>query len=384
MSVTPPFAERPVSPALLKADAQQVAAVAFAQCATAVYLPLITTPIGWLLVVYLSWDRAPHSSALGWAASTTLVWLIELYLLRSITRGGAQLHRHAKTFLITSALNGLCWGLMAVFLMGYSTSLDALLVVVMCGIVAINSQVFIAYPSAFHVQAPVLWVACMVGLLRLPDRGSAVEYAVTYTVFMVLMAYYMKPVAARLSRGISLQLANATLAEQLRIALSAEQHDATTDPLTGQGNRRALDALLARQMAQHERTGQAFSVLMLDIDFFKKINDQHGHQVGDDALRAFALRVREHLRQGDVCTRYGGEEFVVVLPGAALPKAMEVAERIRQAVSRKPLLSEPNVSTTVSIGAASLQPGQSPETVLQAADAAVYAAKRGGRDQVQT
>jgi diguanylate cyclase (GGDEF)-like protein len=78
---------------------------------------------------------------------------------------------------------------------------------------------------------------------------------------------------------------------------------------------------------------------MLDIDFFKNVNDTFGHMIGDDALRAFAQRVREHLRQGDVCARFGGEEFVVVLPRTTLQTALEVAERLRMGVEKSPLLT---------------------------------------------
>jgi len=106
--------------------------------------------------------------------------------------------------------------------------------------------------------------------------------------------------------------------------------------------------------------------------------------IGDDALRAFAQRVREHLRQGDVCARFGGEEFVVVLPRTTLQTALEVAERLRMGVEKSPLLTTPLVAVTVSIGAAALIPNQTAQDLLNASDAAVYAAKRGGRNQVRS
>ena len=359
-------------------------ATGFAQCVMALRRTLATTPMGWALVVWFCWGKVPQPAIFVWLGLTASFWLTNLVLLNWIIRAGSQIQSHARPLLLSAALDGLGWGLIAVFLMGHSLTLDALMVTVLCGITAINSQVYITYLRGFFVQEGVLLAACLAGLMQLSDHPSALDYAVGYSVYIGLMVYYMIPITQRLIAGIGLQIANASLAEQLRVALTVEQRDASTDALTGQGNRRALDALLAHQMEVAAKTGQAFSVLMLDIDFFKKINDDFGHMVGDDALRAFALRVREYLRQGDVCARYGGEEFVIVLPGAPLQKALEVAERIRLGVAQAPLLQTPLLNATVSIGAATLEPGQTLESLLQAADAAMYAAKRGGRNQVQS
>ncbi len=122
---------------------------------------------------------------------------------------------------------------------------------------------------------------------------------------------------------------------------------------------------------------------MLDIDFFKSINDGFGHMTGDDVLRAFVQRVREYLRPGDVCARFGGEEFVVVLPQTTFEEAREVAERLRLGVAQCPLLETPRVQVTVSIGVATLTAEQTVGELLATADAAVYVAKKAGRNQVQ-
>lgn len=174
----------------------------------------------------------------------------------------------------------------------------------------------------------------------------------------------------------------ASLAAQLRVALEKVELDAVTDTLTGQGNRRALDDILRQQAALYISDGKPFPILMLEIDFFKSINDEFGQMVGDDTLRAFSQRVREYLRPGDVCARFGGEEFVVVLPRSTLEAAVQVAERLRQGVAQSPLLAAPMVQVTVSIGVATLLPRQSVADLLAVADAAVYVAKNAGRDQV--
>ncbi|MBV8379198.1 MAG: GGDEF domain-containing protein [Paucibacter sp.] len=184
----------------------------------------------------------------------------------------------------------------------------------------------------------------------------------------------MHRISARIIEGIGLQIANAELAEQLRQALSFSRHQAATDALTGLSNRRVLDELLAT-------TGDApLALLMLDLDHFKEINDRHGHAAGDAVLREFAERVRSQLRPNDVCARWGGEEFVVLLPCATLAQACEVGERLRQVVAAAPLADR--IEATVSIGAAASQPGETAEALLARADAAVYAAKNAGRNRV--
>jgi diguanylate cyclase (GGDEF)-like protein len=218
--------------------------------------------------------------------------------------------------------------------------------------------------------------------LHVTDHKSATDYAVGLTVFVTLIAYYTREISKRLLEGIRLQRANASLAERLHVALQKVELDAATDALTGQGNRRALDELLKQQAELYISSGKSFSILMLDIDFFKTINDGFGHMTGDDVLRAFAQRVREYLRPGDVCARFGGEEFVVVLPRATLEEAREVAERLRLGVAQSPLLRTPTVHVTVSIGVATLAPSQTVGDLLASADAAVYAAKNAGRNQV--
>jgi diguanylate cyclase (GGDEF)-like protein len=123
---------------------------------------------------------------------------------------------------------------------------------------------------------------------------------------------------------------------------------------------------------------------MLDIDFFKNINDEFGHLVGDDVLRAFAQKLREFLRSDDFCARFGGEEFVVVLPDTPLVAALEIGERICRGIAHAPLLTKPRVQATVSIGVATMEPGQNISELFAAADAAVYLAKNEGRNQVRS
>ncbi|AEO49919.1 sensor domain-containing diguanylate cyclase [Rhodospirillum rubrum] len=159
---------------------------------------------------------------------------------------------------------------------------------------------------------------------------------------------------------------------------------ATTDPLTGALNRRAFMEAARRDLALAQRHGEPVTVALADIDHFKRVNDQHGHATGDEALKTFVATVHGALRASDVLGRMGGEEFALILPHTALASAMLLADRLRQTLAnlRVPCPSG-EVEFTVSIGLAELGThGTTIDTLLQAADEALYRAKSAGRNRV--
>lgn len=166
-----------------------------------------------------------------------------------------------------------------------------------------------------------------------------------------------------------------------------------TDVLTGWHNRRYLETRMREELARAQRAGNNLICLMLDLDHFKRINDRFGHLAGDAVLREVAQRIEYQVRISDVAARYGGEEFVVLLPATELPVAVNIAERIRAAVSSSPIeIREGHAATmTVSIGVAAVQPKPKQndlktigESLLAQADVALYRAKSEGRDRVVT
>lgn len=170
---------------------------------------------------------------------------------------------------------------------------------------------------------------------------------------------------------------------EVSTALERSETLARTDPLTGFGNRRAMKELVSREIARAFRTKEPFSLAILDIDHFKKVNDTYGHDVGDQALTHLARVAKSSIRETDEICRYGGEEFVVTLPGAQAEGARFVIDRMRGLLERTPLvLKQGELVLHYSAGVAELQSGEDVEALLKRADEAMYQAKSAGRNCV--
>jgi diguanylate cyclase len=176
--------------------------------------------------------------------------------------------------------------------------------------------------------------------------------------------------------------------DAIRDSLSKSEERAKTDTLTDLPNRRALDEFFRKAQIEAMEKGEPLSVLLIDIDHFKKFNDNFGHGVGDQVLRLMANVLKERLREYDLPARYGGEELIAVLPGADLATCAAVAERIRRVISEcritRRSTGELLPSITVSIGVGQFQFGESMTDLIERCDRALYLAKRNGRDRVVT
>jgi diguanylate cyclase (GGDEF)-like protein len=172
--------------------------------------------------------------------------------------------------------------------------------------------------------------------------------------------------------------------EQLRAALSREQRKTMLDPLTQLWNRAGLSHFLPLHQQQADELGLKLGVLFCDLDYFKKVNDNHGHAAGDQVLWETARRINAAVRPQDVVTRSGGEEFVVLLQVHDQHELLQIAERIRSAMNKEPVTIEAlQLNLTISIGAALHAPQEPPTTTVKRADQALYQAKGNGRNRVE-
>jgi diguanylate cyclase (GGDEF)-like protein len=223
----------------------------------------------------------------------------------------------------------------------------------------------------FFVAAYVAYIVAQPG-----ERHSLTE-------LLVPAAYFLGGYFVVLVTLVSLQIAR----DVRRVAVLEEQ--SITDPLMGVYNRRHLERRLEEEMGKALRYGLPLAALLLDIDHFKMINDEHGHAVGDQVLRALGNLMLEAVRKADIVTRYGGEEILVLAPHTSLAEGRLLAERLRAGVASKPLVAGSGTKdgrplhATVSIGVAALGPDiKDAPTLLKAADDALYRAKREGRNRV--
>lgn len=202
--------------------------------------------------------------------------------------------------------------------------------------------------------------------------------------------YLIKPVVepeliARLNTGRRI----VTLERSLRAANEENRRLSVTDPLTGVYNRRYLMDQLSREIDRAARYGRQLAAIMCDVDFFKKINDTHGHLIGDEVLKWFARALKSGVRTSDWIARYGGEEFVIVLPETNVDCAASAAEHLRKHIAEHPFkLGDQELRVSASFGVSGwrdkVPPGATLDSLMAQCDSGVYASKAAGRDRVTT
>jgi len=191
----------------------------------------------------------------------------------------------------------------------------------------------------------------------------------------------------RINKALEARLSASKLEiSELQEILETVRTESLTDPLTSLANRKSFDDALTKSLAVAQARREPLSLMLMDIDHFKKFNDSYGHLTGDQVLRLVAVAVKQNVKGQDISARYGGEEFAVILPNTALRSAITVADHIRRTVMNKELMKRSTGEhlgrITMSIGVATLRQNESLQSLIERADVCLYAAKRSGRNRV--
>ena len=216
------------------------------------------------------------------------------------------------------------------------------------------------------------------GLIWADTPGFSLERGLTHFIVSAVSLMALSVVAMWIS---AMRVRISRQADELRQTLVQAQALATTDMLTGLLNRRAMTDQLESELARASRSGNPVCVALIDIDHFKKVNDHYGHRMGDEVLRAFAALAQGDLRQVDQLCRWGGEEFLLMMPHVDASQAWVALERLRNCIGAHPMGDNGTLTVTMSAGVAQFSPGESLDRWIERADQSLYLAKQAGRNR---
>jgi len=353
------------------------------------------SPIGTGFVFWLIHDIVAAKLMLAWMIINTLPDTITFVLTSLLIKHPLpkqQITYWLNLQIALRSLQGLCWGSTVIFfhVVGpLSLVYDMTILVVL---VAVSAAGIVNTAPSFRTSFGFTFCVLIIPICYYFWLGDPIyiKLATGSTILLLVIlqfgwdAYQQFVDGAKqlvLNRRISLQLEmrNNEL-DELNRQLSIT---ATHDSLTGLYNRLFIVDQLEQQLDLFERHGNPCSIVMIDIDWFKLINDQFGHVLGDEVLVAFSRRIESQIRLGDTFGRHGGEEFLLVLPMTELPAALSLTQRIRDYLASTPLLEFPrSLTITASFGIAQLKANDSIDTWLIRADQALYRAKENGRNCV--
>lgn len=348
--------------------------------------PLAMVFIGWIIYLSAGWQRA-----LAWAGLMATIELV-VYGIGWCHRRADAAQADTRSWLLalvaTCLLAGAGWGSSIWF--GWMQTHFMLYLINLCVLVGVaGAAVLIGAPHPLAnplfllglmlpLLAHIVWIESSVGLQIFAGWG------VLSVVYAVLSSDHRRELLLQLDATER----NRQLVEMLSLAQAELQRSTerlrslvNVDQLTGAYTRRYIFEHLERQLAQFQRHGTLVSIIMLDLDHFKQINDNHGHPTGDRALIAAALAVRSQLREGDLLARVGGEEFLVLLPMTGQKDAMQLAERLRNTLNQIELTEgDTTIVLSASFGVAELRTGDDLSGWYNRTDAAMYQAKHQGRN----
>ena len=340
--------------------------------------PVVISLINAGLLLFVLWQHIDHSKLLIWYAAIIAGSAIRTTLfLRFRIRApqGAAILSWERPYFVTLILSALVWGVGGLWLIAEASAEDQLLTYFFLmgmagGAVSVYSAI---RPIALTAVASVLLPATIWFLIF--GNGALFSAAVASALFFTFCVCTTKVLSTALHQSLM-------LGHELRHAKSEAETMAKTDYLTGLNNRGAFHDIVAIQMTHCERHNFPASLIALDLDDFKNINDTYGHSVGDVALRHVSKLVKRNTRASDVCGRIGGEEFTIFLPNTEIEDAAVAAEKIRSALEHHPLENDgQELRITASFGVATGE--YKLETLMSVADRALYEAKGAGKNCIR-
>ncbi len=351
-----------------------------------------------LLASFISlayWDRADRTSLVVFSAVMVVLWTpaaMSWRRLRKLPRPNDVSPRNEARALLFSAMAGLLWATAAwVLYPAGGTEEKAMLVMMMSGLCAGSVAFFSSSPTASIAFYLPFMSALMVQVVRYDTAEQPVLPAAVGIFMLCALLFtrtswhqFVENVRVYVERDEALKAAGANKTE-LEATLAQMQDLAMVDPLTGLKNRRAFFDECEAAIAASRRRDQPIAVAVLDLDNFKLVNDTHGHAVGDVVLKEAARRIESGTREEHIVGRFGGEEFVVLLPFTTPQQALVALERVRKSVGSVPVDvpgGQP-IEQTISGGIAPLDPDMPIVVAIDHADKAMYRAKALGRDRVE-
>ena len=345
----------------------------YEQSYQAVFFSMVTS----LLYAVIIWPHVSHQPIVIWLSVIFVTSSFRLFLFQNYKRSnpqGTDVLKWEQPYLITLIISSLTWGLGTVILTYNQPLLYQLITYfVLMGMAGAALGV---YSSVRYIA--ITTIACVLlpttVWLFIQDSRTTVLIALASLLFFASAIRATKILACTLHQ--TFQLSN-----ELTLARDIAERLARTDTLTNLNNRRAFKELCNQRIQYCQRQQHPVSLLLLDLDFFKKINDQFGHDAGDSALQQLAEILTDTVRNSDICGRIGGEEFALLLSNTNMGEASLVAEKLKLTIEHTVIkTSEAQFSITASIGVACSN--DSLESLLKAADKAMYKAKQSGRNRV--